>query len=134
MKPFSAFLLLAFAMPVAAEIAPDRSIRRGEVVAAIKQQFAEIDANHDGIVTREEFDRFHASPAGQAAGTSTNPFSHVGGHWFEHADVGGTGRVTLSTAEQHPLQLFDMADVNHDGEVSVAEMRVAETMRSLMGH
>jgi hypothetical protein len=134
MKPLSAALLLALAAPAAAQAVPDRPIRRDEVVASVKRQFAEIDTNHDGIVTRDEFDRFRASPAGRAAGASTNPIDHVGGHWFDHADAGGTGRLTLSMAEQHPLELFDMADANHDGIVGVEEMRAAMAMRSLMGH
>jgi Ca2+-binding EF-hand superfamily protein len=133
-KLIPAALFLSAAVPAIAQNLPDRSIRRDEVIAAVTKQFAGIDANHDGVVTREEFDRFRASQAGRSAAASTDPFSHVGAHWFEHADASGTGRVTLSAAEQHPLQLFDMADVNRDGSVSLAEMRAAEAMRSLMGH
>jgi Ca2+-binding EF-hand superfamily protein len=37
-------------------------------------------------------------------------------------------------AEAHPLQMFDMADVNHDGVIGPDEMRMAQAMRSLAGH
>lgn len=133
MKLPAALLLGIVASAAAAQALPDRPIRRAEVIAAVKAQFAAIDANHDGVVTRDEFDRFRASPAGQRASASTDPFSHIGGHWFDHADPDGTGRVTLDAAERHPLSLFDMADVNHDGVVSVAEMQAAQAMRSLFG-
>lgn len=107
---------------------PDRPITRAEVAAAAKAQFQRIDANHDGVVTHEEFDAFRAKQA--ATGGDDNPFTHVGGHWFDHADPNGTGRVTLEQAEQHPLQLFDMADMNHDGVISPAEARMAMALRS----
>jgi hypothetical protein len=81
-----------------------------------------------------EFDRFRASPAGQAAAASGNPFDHIGGHWFGHADPDGSGRVSLQMAEAHPLQLFDIADVNHDGVIGLDEVRMAQAMRSLAGH
>jgi len=123
--------LLALALSATAASAqdmPDRPITRAEVIAAAKAQFQKLDANHDGVVTRAEFDAYRARQA--AAGGDDNPFTHVGGHWFDHADPNGTGRVTLQQAEQHPLQLFDMADMNHDGVISPTEARMAMALRS----
>ena len=122
--PLALLTAALFTTVAAAQALPDRPISRSEVIAAAKAQFQKIDANHDGIVTRAEFDAFRAR---QAASGDANegPFSHVGGHWFDHADPNGTGRVTLQQAEQHPLELFDMADVNHDGVVSPSEARMA---------
>lgn len=117
-----------FATAASAQALPDRPITRAEVAAAAKVQFQKIDANHDGIVTRAEFDAYRQKQA--AAGGDDNPFTHVGSHWFDHADPDGTGRVTLAQAEQHPLQLFDMADVNHDGVISPTEARMAMAFRS----
>ncbi len=112
-----------------AQALPDRPISRAEVITAAKTQFQKIDTNHDGIVTRAEFEAFRARQAASGA-ANEGPFSHVGGHWFDHADPNGTGRVTLEQAEQHPLQLFDMADVNHDGVVSTSEARMAMALSS----
>jgi hypothetical protein len=53
--------------------------------------------------------------------------------WFDHADAKGDGRVTLAEAEAHPLQLFDMADTNHDGVVDQQERKLATMMMSLTG-
>jgi Ca2+-binding EF-hand superfamily protein len=110
---------------------PDRPITRTEVVAKVKTMFGQIDANHDGVVTHAEFsaylDRTRATPAGG------DPFTHVGPHWFEHNDADGDGRVTLAEAEARPLQMFDMADVNKDGVVSVQERQVAMAFKSLGG-
>ena len=107
---------------------PDRPITRREVIAGVQRQFAAMDANHDGIVTRAEYDR-----ARTASAAPTSPFEHVGGHWFEHADAAGDGRVTLAEAEARPLQMFDMADTDHDGVVSLQEQKMAMMMMSLRG-
>jgi Ca2+-binding EF-hand superfamily protein len=125
-----AFLVAAPAFAQGAADLPDRPIARTEVIAVVKRQFAAMDANHDGIVTEAEFEAYRAHQVPGEGG----PFGHVGGHWFEHADAQGNGRVTLAEAEAHPLQLFDMADVNHDGVVSVQERKMATMMMSLTGH
>lgn len=125
------FVLSATGAAVAQDL-PDRPIRRTEVIVAVKRQFARLDANHDGIVTRAEFDAYRARQA--PASPDGSPFEHIGGHWFDHADPDGTGRVTVAMAARHPLELFDMADVDRDGTVSVDERRVAQAMGSLMGH
>jgi len=103
---------------------PDRPIARSEVIAGVKQQFAAMDANRDGVVTRDEFDAYHNAQAPGASGL----FEHVGGHWFDKADAAGDGRVTLAEAEARPLKLFDMADSNHDGIVDHSEMKTAMMM------
>jgi Ca2+-binding EF-hand superfamily protein len=108
---------------------PDRPIARSEVVDAIKQQFAAMDTNHDGVVTRDEFDAYRASQAPDRDGL----FEHVGGHWFDKADARGDGRVTLSEAEERPLKLFDRADSNHDGIVDRHEEKTAMMMMKLSG-
>jgi Ca2+-binding EF-hand superfamily protein len=127
-KPLALLALALGATTASAQALPDRPITRAEVIAAAKAQFQKLDANHDGVVTRAEFDAYRARQA--ATGGDENPFTHVGGHWFDHADPNGTGRVTLEQAEQHPLQLFDMADMNHDGVISPSEARMAMALRS----
>jgi EF hand len=108
---------------------PDRPIARSEVIDGVKQQFAAIDANHDGVVTRDEFDAYRAAQVPDAGGL----FGHVGGHWFDKADAAGNGRVTLAEAEARPLKMFDMADSNHDGIVDLHEQKAAMMMMKFSG-
>jgi Ca2+-binding EF-hand superfamily protein len=108
---------------------PDRPIARSEVIAGVKQQFAAMDSNHDGVVTRDEFEAYRAAQAPDSGGL----FGHVGGHWFDKADARGDGRITLAEAEARPLKLFDMADSNRDGVVDRGEMKSAMMMMKLSG-
>ena len=120
--------------PAAAQNAgdfPDRPVTRTEVAAKVKTLFGLLDANHDGVVTPAEFAAYRDH--GQATHAAANPFTHVGQHWFERNDANGDGRVTLAEAEARPLEMFDMADVNKDGVVSVQERQVAMAFKSLGG-
>lgn len=127
--------LLAAPAPALAQTAqqfPDRPIARAEVIAVVKRQVAAMDRNHDGVVTPAEFAAFraHQSPAPP---TGVEAIAHIGGHWFERADANGDGRVTLDEALARPLQLFDLADIDRDGVVSVKERQVAMALMSLTG-
>lgn len=135
LKSFSILILLGLAAPVVAQgldALPDRPIARTEVIAVVKRQFAAMDANHDGAVTRAEFDRYYANQK-PAPAKGVEAMSHVGGRWFERADARGDGRVTLAEALVRPLQFFDLADVNCDGVVSLQERKVASLLMSLGG-
>lgn len=125
-------LLATSALAQTAEQFPDRPIARAEVIAVVKRQFAAMDTNHDGAVTQAEFGAFraHQSPAPPSG---VDALAHIGGNWFARADANGDGRVTLAEAEARPLQLFDLADVNRDGVVSVKERQVAMALMSLTG-
>ncbi|WP_174296695.1 hypothetical protein [Sphingomonas bacterium] len=125
--------LLASAAPAqtAAQF-PDRPIARTEVVAVVKRQFAQMDANRDGVVTRAEFATYRThQPAAPASGVDA--LSHIGAGWYDRANTKGDGRVTLDEALARPLHLFDLADVNRDGMVSVQERQVAMALMGMMG-
>ena len=126
------FLFAALSGLVAPAIAqvPDGPITRTQVQAAVRRQFAQMDTNHDGTVTRAEFDAYRARTSRAA---TDDPFGHVGSHWFDRADASGNGRVTLAEAEQRPMQLFDIADLDHDGTISPQERRMAEMLMGYKG-
>jgi hypothetical protein len=102
----------------------ERPIRRVEVIAFVEKQFAEMDTNHDGQVSASEFEAYRArQPEEAKAG-----LGHIGSHWLEKTDVDGNRRVSLEEAVSRPLQLFDMADMNHDGIASVNEQSMAQLL------
>lgn len=109
---------------------PNRPIPRSEVIAVVKRQFAAMDSNRDGVVDEREFEAYRAAQARQPASTGS-AFNRIGSHWFERADAAGDGRVTLSEAMARPLKLFDLADTNGDGVVSVQERDLAAMLMSL---
>jgi Ca2+-binding EF-hand superfamily protein len=86
---------------------------------------ARFDANHDGQVTRAEIDAVRAQH-GQQVAENGKPNLHRAGfaqQMFAMADLNHDGRVSLQEANQAALQHFDAADTNHDGILSPDEMR-----------
>jgi hypothetical protein len=99
-----------------------RPISRGEVIAFVKRQFAQMDRNHDGFVSPAEFQTYRAAqPKGGGA-----QIGRITKHWFERADGNRDGRVTVVEAQARPLRFFGMADLNKDGVASIREQSVAK--------
>jgi hypothetical protein len=98
--------------------------------------FDRLDANHDGMISRQEFlaakphieqhrvmvMRGGSSRQSGMAGMGPHGF---GGHMFEMADANRDGRVSLQEATNAALQHFDRADLNHDGKLTPEERRQA---------
>jgi Ca2+-binding EF-hand superfamily protein len=102
----------------------------------VTQTFRAMDTNHDGVVTQDEFQAYLVNqPAGEPGEHRSllDRASHVGQHWFEHADAKGDGHVTLDEAMARPMQAFEMADANHDGVIDPDEQQAAMAMMG-MGH
>jgi hypothetical protein len=126
--------------------------------------FDRLDTNHDGMISRAEF--MAGKPevreqrvmimrgpdggpdAAMAPSMDGHPgmkmemhMRHMGGmemggmggmgmHLFEMADTNHDGRVSLAEAEATALAHFDKADVNHDGRISPDEhQQIREKMR-----
>ena len=51
-----------------------------------------------------------------------------GGHLFEMADANHDGRVSLQEAETAALAHFDKADLNHDGKITPDEREQAHAL------
>ena len=170
---------------VQAQMAPgapltERIDTRDEVVGKVREHFAQLDANRDGSLTREEadagrklfrerirsklgerkerrdpaqaFDRFdtnkdgaisrdefgqhreqrierraerreHAAP-GARRGMRMHGFGGMmGGRMFDMADANKDGRVTLQEATDSAVRHFDTADANRDGRITPDERR-----------
>ncbi len=112
--------------------------------------FDKLDTNHDGVISREEFmaarpelreERFRfmrgpdgAPPApgmppamhskhtmGEMHGMHGLGMGHFGDRLFEMADTNHDGRVSLAEAQAAALAHFDKADLNHDGRITPDE-------------
>jgi Ca2+-binding EF-hand superfamily protein len=109
-----------------------------------EQAFERIDSNRDGSVTRAEWDSAQAQRKQRVAArdhngdgrTDRSRFAHrgmggFGGHMFEMADANRDGRVTLQEAQTAALQHFDMVDTNRDGRITPEErMQMHQRMRA----
>ena len=111
--------------------------------------FDRLDTNHDGTISRQEFMAGPAArreqrviimhPNGASAGSAmpamhemrTRAMGGFGAHLFEMADANHDGRVSLQEAEAAALAHFDRADLNHDGRLTPEERQQAH---GLMGH
>jgi len=116
----------------------ERRADRGE------QTFERIDSNRDGAITRAEWDSAQAQRQQRMAASDHDGdgrpdragFGHrgmggFGGHMFEMADANHDGRVTLQEAQAAALQHFDVVDANHDGRITPEErMQMHQRMRS----
>ena len=113
----------AFAQPVIR--LGERPIVRAEVIAFVKKQFAEMDANHDRHISYAEFEDYRIRQGER----SENGIGHIGRRWFEKSDADRDERVTLDEAIDRPLRMFDIADMNGDGVASVKEQSLAQMLK-----
>jgi Ca2+-binding EF-hand superfamily protein len=91
---------------------------------------ARFDTNHDGVISRAEFDAARAQGDQRMADKGERPggmrhMAGFSGRMFDMADANHDGKVTLQEATQAALQHFDAADTNHDGILTPDEMRAA---------
>lgn len=121
------------------ERAKDRRDDRGD------RMFERLDSNRDGAVSRAEWDAGQAQREQRIASHDRDGdgrrdghmrggkhgMSRLSGHMFEMADANKDGRVTLQEAQAAALRHFDMADANHDGQITPDERRqMHERMRA----
>jgi Ca2+-binding EF-hand superfamily protein len=118
-----------------------RGERRGQL-------FDRLDADHDGSISRPEFDArpaFRGGERGERQGMRGDRpggrFAHrgpsggmgFGGRAFAAMDLDHDGRVALAEANRAALQRFDRVDANRDGTISPDERQAArEAFRERM--
>lgn len=87
------------------------------------KKFKEMDANHDGKITREEMEAFHQKVSGQMREQMREQFKKR----FEEADANHDGALSKEEAKKMPFvaEHFDEIDANHDGKVTMDEIEVA---------
>jgi len=95
------------------------------------KRFDRLDSNDDGSISRSEFDSAHGKSADHKRMMRHGGFA---GHMFEMADANKDGRVSLQEATTAAAAHFDGADANHDGTLTREEMRAAhKAMRATTG-
>jgi Ca2+-binding EF-hand superfamily protein len=110
--------------------------------------FDRLDTNRDGSISRAEFEaaparqerriviRTDGDQAGGAHGMGMMRGMRMGmgglrGHMFDMADANRDGRVTLQEATAAAYRHFDMADVNRDGQITREErIQMHQKMRA----
>jgi hypothetical protein len=107
--------------------------------------FDRLDTNHDQYISRQEFTagqplreervfimRSGAPGAmrmgGTGMGMAEGMHGGFGGHMFEMADANHDGRVSLAEAQAAALAHFDRADLNHDGRLTPEERQQSHQM------
>jgi hypothetical protein len=100
--------------------------------------FDRLDTNHDGSISRQEYmaaqpqvqERrvmvMHGGPDGAPGMPGSHMHGmgmgmHIGGRLFDMADSNKDGRVSLAEAQAVALAHFDKADLNHDGKITPEE-------------
>lgn len=104
--------------------------------------FEDMDSNHDGAISKKEFDAFHnkhfkeldANHDGKLTQEEMQAAEHHGMHGrgdalisrrFEAADTNHDGALTKEEARDMPMlsQHFDEIDTNKDGKVTQEELK-----------
>jgi len=110
--------------------------------------FDRMDSDHDGSISRQEFMasrpglrekrvlvmREGAASGGHGMGHMRmmpmhGAGTHFGGRLFDMADANHDGRVSLAEAQAAALAHFDRADLNHDGRITPDERQQMRVMR-----
>jgi Ca2+-binding EF-hand superfamily protein len=106
--------------------------------------FERLDTNRDGAISRAEWDAAQAQRQQRMAqrdhsGDGRPDRGHFGrggmngfgARMFEMADANKDGRVTLQEAQTAALKHFDMVDTNRDGQITHEErMQMHQRMRA----
>ena len=128
---------------------------RGIMVGDRGAMFDRLDTNHDGNISRQEFmagqgqvrqervmilSNREGTPGapGMAGGPGMRMHMHAmggmggmgfAGHLFDMADTNHDGRVSLAEAQALALAHFDKADINHDGKITPDERHEMHVFR-----
>ncbi len=128
----------------------DRMADRGRVGGDPTAAFDRLDANRDGMISRDEFGRaretrierkvvMNGAPGAAMDGNHQGMRKmhrmgggRMGGGMMKMADINRDGRVSLQEATTSALQRFDRVDANRDGRITPDERRQNREQRKQM--
>lgn len=93
------------------------------------QMFDRVDANHDGMISRDEFASVPRPQSMIMRGSGMRGMRGMGGQMFERTDANRDGRVSLVEAQRAALAHFETMDLNRDGTVTFEEREQARQIR-----
>lgn len=88
----------------------DGSLSRAKVIAALKQEFAAADTNHDGVLERDEMNAVNDRRWKRDGETASLLI-----------DWNHDGKVDFNEFATTDLSVFDLIDTNADGVVTASE-------------
>jgi Ca2+-binding EF-hand superfamily protein len=109
-----------------AQRGPQGPVTRDAYLASQKERFEAMDANHDGVVTKDELVAQMTARMGEAP-----PPERVDA-MFKMLDADGDGKATAAEAETAAAARFTALDSDHDGTLTPDERRAG--MAAMMGH
>jgi Ca2+-binding EF-hand superfamily protein len=121
-------LVAALAVPAAAQ---QKSVSRAEWAKTVDTHFAQLDANHDGVLTKAELATEQQRELAQAKAAVQQQMRAR----FNQLDTNKDGKLSFEEfvamapalkATESPDQLLQRLDANHDGKVTAAEFRGPE--------
>jgi len=121
-------LAAAAAVPAAAQ---QKSVSRAEWTKTVDGHFAQLDTNHDGVLTKAELAVEQQRELAQAKAAIEQQMRAS----FNQLDTNKDGKLSFEEflamapalkATESPDQLLQRLDTNHDGKISAAEFRAPE--------
>ena len=112
-------------VPAMAQRGPQEPMTRDAYMAQQKERFTAMDANQDGVVTKEEL------AARIAARMGDTPPQQMVDRLFGRLDTDGDGKITAVEAEAAEAARFAKLDTDHDGTLTPEERRAG--MQAMRG-
>jgi collagen type III alpha len=111
----------------------DGKISKDEAPERMKENFDRLDANGDGFIVIEEFQRVMGAMRGQGGEGARRPGGDAGAPGggaavesrFKELDKDGDGKISKDEAPERMRDNFDRIDGNSDGFIDLAEMQQA---------
>ncbi|MES1199631.1 MAG: hypothetical protein ABUS48_06595 [Pseudomonadota bacterium] len=117
------------AMLTAADANHDGNVTRAEFNAARATRFADRDANHDGSLSGDEMPHWGGGQGGGGQGAAAGGGGQAGGGGggMMRADANNDGAISRAEYDAQGVHMFDRLDTDHNGSISQAEIQAMQS-------